>query len=75
MILAAMGSCYYRGDFCNADTSVDLMINCKFNVDHAYKLDAVNDYAGVKFLWNGGLTYTVTLKATFNGNTNCKKSV
>ncbi|MFE3870907.1 PKD-like domain-containing protein [Flavobacterium sp. ZS1P70] len=47
------------------------LTSANLTFDHAYKLDAVNDYAEVKISLDGGLTYTVTL-ATFNGNTSIK---
>ncbi|MFE3846811.1 PKD-like domain-containing protein [Flavobacterium sp. LB3P45] len=47
------------------------LTSANLTFDHAYKLDAVNDYAEVKFSLDGGLTYPVTL-ATFNGNTSIK---
>jgi hypothetical protein len=47
------------------------LTSANLTFDHAYKLDAVNDYAEVKISLDGGLTYAVTL-ATFNGNTSIK---
>lgn len=47
------------------------LTSANLTFDHAYKLDAVSDYAEVKISLDGGLTYTATL-ATFNGNSSIK---